>query len=142
MTDTSLLGRAKELEVAGILIRNGVYVFWPLVDKGIDLLATNNRASRFVPVQVRYRRTGPALDLHEGEIERLLESNAVVAFLRGDANDQHQWFVPISAWRTKAVDKKRADGMVYVSIKRNVEWLEKFRGDSGVRTAFHSLLVD
>jgi hypothetical protein len=41
MIDTSLIGRAKELEVAGMLVRNGIYVFWPLLDKGTDLLATN-----------------------------------------------------------------------------------------------------
>jgi hypothetical protein len=35
--DTSLIGRAKELEVAGMLIRNGIYVFWPFVDTVADL---------------------------------------------------------------------------------------------------------
>ncbi|HEX5442977.1 MAG TPA: hypothetical protein VFW87_04070, partial [Pirellulales bacterium] len=49
--NTLLVGRAKELEVAGMLIRNGIYVFWPLVDPGADLLATNRDASRCVPVQ-------------------------------------------------------------------------------------------
>src|SRR6185312_12377382 len=54
MVDTALVGRAKELEVAGVLIRNGIFVFWPLVDKGTDLLATNRDCSICIPVQVRY----------------------------------------------------------------------------------------
>jgi hypothetical protein len=140
MVDTTLLGRAKELEVAGVLIRNGIYVFWPLVDKGTDLLATNPDSSICIPVQVRYSSRGPALNLREQDMVRFERPNTVLAFLIGTGNQQRSWYLPFSEWRFKAVDMSRADGLVYVQIKKNADWLAQYEGDVGVRRAFARLL--
>lgn len=135
--DTSLIGRAKELEVAGMLIRNGIYVFWPLVDTGADLLATNRDASRSIPVQVKYRASGwGALDLTVSDKQRFKKPNTVIAFLVGE----HAWFLPFDEWSKKHIDKKRRDHRIYVRIRENAKWLAQFKGDGGVRRAFRELL--
>jgi hypothetical protein len=139
MADTSLIGRAKELEVAGVLIRNGIYVFWPLVDTGADLLATNRDASICIPVQVKYSSNAPALNLYKTDIVRFERPNTVIAFLIGAGKEQHSWFLPYDVWRTKAVDKNRRDGCVYVQIGRNAKLLAEYKGDAGARRALSKL---
>lgn len=135
--DTSLIGRSKELEVAGMLIRNGIYVFWPLVDTGADLLATNRDASRSIPVQVKYRATGwGALDLTLSDKQRFEKPNTIIAFLIGE----DAWFLPFDKWSEKHVDTKRRDNRIYVRIRENARWLTQFKGDAGIRRAFQKLL--
>jgi hypothetical protein len=96
MRDTSLIGRAKELEVASALIRNGIYVYSPLVDTGADLIAANYGATRFIPVQVKFRGKDPSLNLSKRDIARFQKANTVVAFLIGERETQRSWYVPIS----------------------------------------------
>ena len=138
--DTLLVGRAKELEVAGMLIRNGVYVFWPLVDTGADLLATNRDASICVPVQVKYNAKASALGLNKSDQKRFDKPNTVLAFLLGRGETRHAWFVPYKEWASRHVDKHRRDERIYVRIRENLEWLEQFEGDAGIRRAFRELL--
>lgn len=99
ISDTSLIGRAKELEVAGMLIRNGIYVFWPLLDTGADLLATNREASCCIPVQVKYNAKGPSLVLTTAGKARFERPNTVIAFLFGKGENQRAWFLPINEWK-------------------------------------------
>jgi hypothetical protein len=56
MPDTSLIGKAKELQVASQLVAAGIYVYFPLLDNGFDLLAANQTGTRFLPVQVKYKK--------------------------------------------------------------------------------------
>src|SRR5215813_1740154 len=109
MIDTSLLGRAKELEIAGMLVGNGIYVFWPLVDTGTDLIATNRDASICIPVQVKYAFSGPALNLYKADMRRFDKPNTVIAFLLGPADRQRCWFLPYREWFSRAVDRNRKD---------------------------------
>ncbi|HET6884176.1 MAG TPA: hypothetical protein VFI31_28735 [Pirellulales bacterium] len=138
--DTTLIGRAKELEVAGMLIRNGIYVFWPLVDTGADLLATNRDASRCMPVQVRYAAKRSALGITRAEAKRFAKPNTVLAFVVGKGNKQHTWFLPFDEWKKKYVDTNRRDGRIYVRITENVQWLGQFEGDAGILRTFSQLL--
>ncbi len=138
--ETSLIGRAKELEVAGLLIRNGIYVFLPLVDSGADLLVANRAASVVIPVQVKYRANALNLDLNEAtDFPRFGQANTVIAFVIG-AIKQRTWFIPFSDWRSKSVNNKRKDRKVFVPIRKNEEWLKKYEGDEGVRHSFQQLL--
>jgi len=139
--DTTLVGRAKELEIAGLLIRNGIYVFLPLVDSGADLLAANREASIVVPVQVKYRADALNLDLNKKrDFARFEKANTVVAFVIG-VTEQRSWFIPFRDWITKAVDNNRQDDLVFVRIGENEEWLSKYEGDAGVLFAFRQLLT-
>lgn len=138
--DTSLIGRAKELEVAGMLIRNGIYVFWPLVDTGADLLATNRDASRCIPVQVKYAAKKSALGLTKADMGRFAKPNTVLVFVVGQADKQRTWFLPFQEWSKKCVDTNRRDERIYVPIAENADWLAKFEDDAGIRRVFSELL--
>lgn len=138
--NTALIGRAKELEVAGMLIRNGIYVFWPLVDTGADLLATNRDASCCIPVQVKYKAKESALGLNESDKLRFEKPNTVLAFLIGGEATRHAWFLPYEEWASRLVNRHRRDKRVYVRISENAEWLKQFEGDDGIRLAFKRLL--
>jgi hypothetical protein len=140
--DASLIGKAKELEVASILVRNGLYVFFPLVDAGIDLVVTNRSSRQFIPVQVKFRGSNPALGLTKQDIARFRDTDTIVAFIIGTGPAQRTWFVPFRVWESMAVDLNRADDLVYVTISRNESALSQFAGDDGVRIAFASLLND
>lgn len=138
--DTSLIGRAKELEVAGMLIRNGIYVFWPLVDTGADLLATNRDASRCIPVQVKYAAKESSLGLTKADKGRFAKPNTVLVFVVGQADKQRSWFLPFQEWSKKCVDMNRRDERIYVRINENSNWLAKFEGDAGIQRVFSELL--
>ena len=138
--DPSLIGKAKELEVASILVRNGLYVFFPLVDAGVDLVVTNRASRHFIPVQVKYRASDPALGLTKQDIARFHDTETVVAFIIGTSPEQRTWFVPFRDWEAMSVDLNRADERVYVTISRNEAKLAQFAGDEGARMAFASLL--
>ena len=133
--DTTLVGRAKELAVAAALTRNGIYVYMPLVDKGADLIATNNSSTLFIPVQVRYRSDTRRLILHRDDASWLVMANAIAAFLV----DQAHWYLPIGEWRARAVDNQRADDKLVVNIADHREWLALHEGDAGIRRVFARL---
>lgn len=134
---TSLIGKAKELEVAGMLIAQGLYVFYPFVDTGFDLVVTNRAGRIFIPVQVKYRTRDPALNLLPLSMASLEGTNAVVAWLIG--KKESSWFVPFNVWKEKAVGTNRVDGMRYITISRNRAWLGQYEGITGITTAFESL---
>jgi hypothetical protein len=139
MQDSSLLGRAKELEVASALIRNGIYVYSPMVDTGVDVVASNRNASEFIRVQVKFRADDPALFLPGRSIERELPPHLVLAFVRGKHEDQRIWFIPYQDWLSQSKGPQ-SDGGRYVNIAQNEQWLATYLGDSGVRHAFSKLL--
>ena len=139
---TSLIGKAKELEVASILVKNGLYVFFPLVDAGVDLVVTNEKASAFIPVQVKYRASEPALALNQSDIARFVGTKVVLAYVIGTGKSQKTWFVPFQRWYDRSKDKKRRDGKVYVTISENEEWLRSYKDDAGVRNAFEELFCE
>ena len=70
MPDSSLIGKAKELQVAALLTELGFQVFLPLVDKGFDLVFTNAPGAHFVPVQVKYRAIDSSLTLERKDIKK------------------------------------------------------------------------
>jgi hypothetical protein len=140
MENSALVGRAKELEVASLLIRHKIYVFFPLVDSGADLLAANRDASVVVPIQVKYRSKDPGLCLNSKDLPGFDRANTVLAFIIG-AREQRCWFIPYRDWKSKSVDNKRRDKRVFVPIQKNSDWLKKYEGDAGVRLAFRQLLT-
>lgn len=141
MVDTSLTGRAKELEVASALTRNGIYVFLPIVDKGADLVAANCTGTLFVPVQVRFRANGPGLDLKRSDVVRFSAARTVIAFLVGEGQAAKSWYVPILAFRSRAADNDRRDDLLFITINKHRQWLQKFEGDTGIRRTFRRLIT-
>jgi len=139
---TSIIGKAKELEVASMLVANGLYVFFPLVDTGFDLIATNRKGTVFVPIQVKFRAKDPGLALHQKDIANFASSNVVVAWVIGTGVAARQWFIPFREWHSKAKGSPpRRDGLAYVTISKHADWLKQFEGSAGVRRAFKEALA-
>ena len=140
MRYTDLIGRAKELEIASALTRNGIYTYHPLVDTGFDLVASNRSATIFIPIQVKYREKDPALNLLRRDLDRYQAPNTILAFLIGSRERLISWYIPFSEWHSRAVDKNRSDDKIYVRIGENREWLSQFEGDAGIQKTFAALL--
>jgi len=132
MESTQLIGRAKELEIAGQLIREGLLVFFPLVDLGADLVVAAPSMRRFLPVQVKYRKHDPALGLDKPHIGRMENTNLVLAFIIGADSETHTWYIPLHDFHQKVQDLRRRDKKVYITIGQNTEWLNQYEGKRGI----------
>jgi len=119
-----------------------VYVYSPLVDTGADLVAANRAGTLFMPVQVKFRASDPALGSLKSDMARFEASSTVIAFLIGTSDSSKAWYVPYSDWKSRAVDRERNDEKVYVRLAENEAWLSQFEGDAGVRHAFRTLLAE
>lgn len=143
--DTSLLGRAKELHAASILIANKVYVYQPLVDNGFDLLASNRTGTQFIPVQVRFKSKRTGFTIEQDELEKFQQAGAVLAFcslspIPGDGVKTDEtifWFVGIEEFIKAA--RQRGDGKHVVTWSEypgHKDWL----GKDGIAKAFKAVL--
>jgi len=131
--DKSLIGKAKELEVASMLVDAGFYVFWPFVDKGYDLIVTNEEGRKFVPIQVKYRgEENTALALYKSDAVKFHGKEVFLAFLTGKQPNQKVWLLPFDKWEEMRVDRNRGDNLLYVTISKNEERLKAFEGDNGL----------
>lgn len=112
------------------MIAEGIYVFWPLVDVGFDLVASNASGTIFMPVQVRFRETRTGFTLKSSEIERFATAKAILAFGSkspdGDASDF--WFITTDEWKAHSSDKNRGDGRVSVYFSDGTEWFAGHKG--------------
>jgi hypothetical protein len=70
MKDISLIGKAKELQAASQLVVTGIYAYFPHLDNGFDLLASNQSGTCFIPVQVKYKRTRTGFRLHSNDVTK------------------------------------------------------------------------
>lgn len=145
MSDTSLIGKAKELAVASQLVRAGIHVFIPLVDNGIDLIAASRDGSVLVPIQVKFKasRTGFAFDAKKAEG---YPPSTVLAF--GSDTDsatepQEFFFFNVAEWLGEAQKHAtgREDGkLVIYNARADQEWLAARSGERGLRRAFAAIL--
>ncbi len=126
MDDSSLKGKAKELYVASLLTQHGFYVYWPLVNRGYDLICTNRDEKRFLAVQVKYRTKKGSLDLEVTDCRRFAGRSVLLAYIMGEGPDDHVWLIPFDEWQRKAEDRRRGDGLVCLNVNRNKRWLRQF----------------
>ena len=134
---SSLLGKAKELQVAGALIEEGLYVFFPLVDTGFDLVVTSDKGTMFIPVQVKFRARDPGLGLKPQDIARFEDTGVVVAWVISSI--ENSWYIPFVDWHKRAKAPDRADGLKYISIRESESWLSAYKGSAGIFRAFAPL---
>jgi len=133
MESTQLIGKAKELEIAGQFTRHGLLVFSPFVDTGADLVVSDQSMRRFLPIQVKYRARNPGIGLEQGYVERLMGINLILVFIIGKGNNSGTWYIPLSDFSKKAKKPpNRKDNRMYITVNDNLRWLEKYKGDNGV----------
>ena len=119
----------------------GLYVFFPLLDAGFDLVVTNRRGASFIPVQVKFREREPALGLLPKDRSNFEGTNVVLAWLIGSGEKGRKWYVPFDDWCSKAVAPPgRKDGLAYITISENEDWLFQFEGNAGIQRTFGRLL--
>jgi hypothetical protein len=97
MVDTALIGKAKELQVAGRLVAAGLYVYFPLVDNGFDLVVSNKSGSLFVPVQVKFKQKRSGFSLKKDDVKKFLDAKKTVVVFGSDSESSSSnfWFFPI-----------------------------------------------
>jgi len=89
---TGLIGRAKEFRVAAHLIEHNLYVFYPLVDTGVDLVVTSSDSRLFVPLQVRYRQKAVGLSLTKTEAKRFEGRGIFLVYVVGEPPHEDIWY--------------------------------------------------
>lgn len=140
MSTSLLIGKAKELHVATLLVAKHLHVYFPFVDNGFDLLVSSADGTKILPVQVKYKQTRTGFSLKRGDVEKFEACNAVLAFGSGTADASSFYFFPAKEWASRAENRQRADEMVVVSLKENAAWIEQFLGESGINLAFKAVL--
>jgi hypothetical protein len=142
MSNSQLVGKAKELNAASILVENDLYVFFPLVDNGFDLVVSNKTGTKFIPVQVKYKEKRSGFSLNINDAEKFKTANAALIFCSKDQTREVTkfWFIPASEWYTKSEDRKRKDNMRVVYFKGNSDWVSQYEDVDGLKNTFSSLL--
>jgi hypothetical protein len=136
-----LIGRAKEFRVAADLMANGLYVFYPLVDTGVDLVVTAHGSIRYIPIQVRYRMSSSGLGLKRSEQLRFRGRGLFLAYVIGTYPNERLWYVPFERWDKYAKDLDRRDQWVYVTISESEKWLGDCVGKAGIDRIKKRLIV-
>ncbi len=139
--DNQLIGKAKELHVASILVAHGLYVHFPLIDNGFDLIVSNRKGTKFIPIQVKYKESRSAFTLTKKDVERFKGKGVVLAFgSKGEGfGNSEYWFIPFSDWEAKAEDRNRQDRKLVVYFSSDPEWPELYKGEKGIANAFACL---
>ena len=144
MSESSLIGKAKELYVATLLVDRKLHVYFPLVDNGFDLVVSTRDGTDFIPVQVKYQAARSGFSLGRDDAEKFAEADAVLAFGSGKELDLEQfYFIPAKDWLVlaKTQDKQRGDNKLVVYLTQSAEWAKKFCGREGIETSFERLLA-
>lgn len=140
MSTTLLIGRAKELYVATLLVGERLHVYLPLVDNGFDLLVTSSDGTKFLPVQVKYKNSRTGFSLKRADVDQFVKANAVIAFGSGTADLENFYFFPAKEWVRQAEDRARGDDKLVVYMAKSQEWAARFKGSRGIHAAFKSVL--
>ena len=140
MSKTVLIGKAKELYVATLLVAEHLHVYFPLVDNGFDLLVTSGDGTKFIPVQVKYKNARTGFSLNRADADQFVKASAVIAFGSGTAEIDNFYFIPAKEWARKAEDRARGDYKLVVYLGSDSEWAEQFKGASGIKKAFKRVL--
>lgn len=144
MSESSLIGKAKELYVATLLVGRKLHVYFPLVDNGFDLVVTKRDGTDFIPVQVKYKAARSGFSLERNDAEKFAEAGAVLAFGSGDDLDEDQfYFFPAEEWLelAQSQDRGRKDEKLVVYLAESAEWAERYCGRRGIDEAFKRLFA-
>ncbi|MBP3956036.1 hypothetical protein J8F10_12155 [Gemmata sp. G18] len=123
-------------EVASALIVNGLRAYLSVVNKGVNLVASNRAHTAFVPVKIEASSAG--LDVRRDDAKPLVEAQGVLAFLYDDGEERTNFYLPVSEYLEMAED--RGESGLRLDIEEHSKWLEKYEGHAGVKRVFARLL--
>lgn len=141
MSETALIGKAKELYVATLLVGRRLHVYFPLVDNGFDLIVSKPDGSEFLPVQVKYKAERTGFSLKRCDAIRFSKVGAVLAFGSEAAREDHFYFFPAADWMKRATeqDRHRGDDRLVAYINGD-GWEKPYLGEMGINLAFARVL--
>ena len=123
-------------EVASALMVNGLRAYLSVVNKGVNLVASNRTHTAFVPVKIAACAAG--LDIKRDEAERLAGCGGVLAFLVDDGEERFSYYLPVAEYLARAAD--RGESGLRLDLEKHAEWLNGYEGHAGIRTVFKHLL--
>ncbi|HEY1187844.1 MAG TPA: hypothetical protein VGE74_09310 [Gemmata sp.] len=123
--------------VASALIVNGLRAYLSVVNKGVNLVASNRAHTQFVPVKISACAQG--LDIKRDEVKPLVEANGVVAFLLENGEEQTSYYFPVAEYLARAVD--RGESGLRIDLDHDANWLNQHEGHTGIRRAFAKLIA-
>lgn len=122
-------------EVASALIVNGLRAYLSVVNKGVNVVATNRAHTAFVPVKIEACAVG--LDVKRDEARALVDAHGVLAFLL-DGEERTSYYLPVSEYLEMAEDC--GESGLRLEVAEHAKWLEKYQGHAGIRRAFARLI--
>lgn len=123
--------------VASALIVNGLRAYLSVVNKGVNLVATNRAHTQFIPVKIAACAQG--LDIKRDEVKPLVEANGVVAFLLETGEEQTSYYFPAAEYLARAED--RGESGLRVPLDHDANWLNAHEGHTGIRRTFAKLIA-
>ena len=119
--------------VASALKVNGVRAYLSVVNKGVNLVASNRAHTVFIPVRIEACKSG--LDVRRDEAKPLVGAHGVLAFL---LDERTSYYVPVSEYLEMAED--RGESGMRLDVAAHAKWLKKYEGHAGVKRVFAKLL--
>ncbi len=129
MSENLFIGTKHELLIASRLIESGIMVSKPLVDIGVDFIASNKNFTKNVPIQVKYKESERNIFFTGSEIESYKSKNVYIAYLLKDS----EWFMPFSTFIDLACFPNRKDQAAYIKLNNTSTDLSPYLGDEGFK---------
>ncbi|VTR93803.1 unnamed protein product [Gemmata massiliana] len=123
-------------EVASALIVNGLRAYLSVVNKGVNVVATNRAHTAFIPVKIEASNAG--LDVRRDDAKPLVEAQGVLAFLYEEGEERTSFYLPVSEYLEMAED--RGESGLRLDVEEHGKWLEKYEGHAGIKRVFARLL--
>lgn len=105
MSSNLFIGSSYELKLASLLSLEGIVIATPLVDIGVDLIATCSKFKKFTPIQVKKKSTEKNIFFSGKEVKKYCEKNIYIAYYLKDSS----WFMPFETFLDNAPTTTRKD---------------------------------
>jgi len=132
----TFIGTSYELLLASQLTKEGVIVSMPIVDIGVDLIATNRSFSKCVPIQVKYKSQEPNIFLKKKEALSLSETESYLAYYLKDA----AYFLPYEIFAKLAIKAShRKDEPTFITVNDNTTELAAYKDALGFKKLIETI---
>ncbi|MCL6417867.1 hypothetical protein MIB92_19620 [Aestuariirhabdus sp. Z084] len=128
MSDNLFIGASQELSLASKLTSEGIIVSTPLVDIGVDLIASNKDFSNSIPIQVKYKSREKNIFFTGKEIDSYSSKNVYIAYYLA----KDSWFMPFDKFLQLAErPENRKDRAGYIKLKDKADNLDQYKNEQG-----------
>lgn len=138
MSSNLFLGSSYELKLASMLSLEGIVIATPLVDVGVDLIATCPKFNKFTPIQVKKKSFENNIFFNGKEVEKYSGKNIYIAYyLEGTS-----WFMPFDTFLDNAPKTKRKDQARILEIGKANKYFSEYKDEAGFKKMIQYILGD